>query len=61
VFAAKQLAKGHAERCCERRKVSLVDGLAGLEAPDRPCVDAGNRCKLEDAETACDAKAEHTR
>jgi hypothetical protein len=61
VVTAQELTKAHAERCRERRQLSLVDGLAGLEAPDRPYVDAGSTCELVDAKAALDAKSEYAR
>jgi hypothetical protein len=57
VVTAHQLAERDAERCCERRKLSLVDRLAGLESPERPGKDAGSLGKVINAEAACDAKA----
>jgi hypothetical protein len=61
VITAHEFAERDAERCCEWRELSLVDGLAGLESPERPGKDAGSLGEVINAEAACDAKAQEPR
>jgi hypothetical protein len=58
MITAEKFAKRNAERCCERRQFLLVDGLAGLEAPNRAHEDAGLFCQLVNAvtEMKCEPK-----
>jgi hypothetical protein len=61
VVTAHQLAERDAERCCERRELALVDGLAGLESPEYPQRNSGSLCEVINAEAACDAKTHEPR
>jgi hypothetical protein len=49
MIPTEEAAKRHLECSCDRRQDALVNGLAGFEALDGACEDAGYRCQLVDA------------